>query len=144
MSTLTGTLNQTGVYWGGPVDDGRGGYTFVDSEGPTEQDIRWEDKRVLFSNTLGKQELSNAVAYVDRDMEVGGYLYLGTLAQVEALTGIDVGVDDDDADVIGDDDIVAGGGIEDPRDIKGAMRIVEFEKVPDLDNTEYVRMVKLK
>ena len=144
MSMLTGTLNQTAVYWGGPENDGRGGYTFVDSEGPTEQDVRWEDKQELFINPLGKESLSRAIAYVDRDMEVGGYLFLGNMGAVDAFLGIDVGVGDDDADVIGGGDEVVDAGVEDPRQVTGAMRIMAFQKLPDLHNIEYVRKVWLQ
>lgn len=141
MSILTGTLNQTGVYWGNPVTDGRGGFTF---DGPTEEDMRWENKQELFITPLGKQELSRAIAYIDRDMDVGGYLFLGTLTDVDALLGIDVGVGDDDADVIGGGDDVVGAGVEDPRDVEGAMRIMAYEKLPDVHNIEYVRKVWLQ
>jgi hypothetical protein len=75
-TAIAAQLNQDAVYWGSPANDGYGGLTFAD---PVQIHVRWEDKQVMFVDASGKDMLSQAVVYVDRALEIDGYLYLGTL-----------------------------------------------------------------
>jgi len=68
---------QTAVYWGSPVPDGYGGYTFATAK---EIMVRWDDKSELIKNRLGNEIMSNAELLVQEDLDEEGYLYLGTLA----------------------------------------------------------------
>lgn len=75
---LTDKLRQTAVYWGDPQSDGAGGRTFG-SAYPIELSIRWEQRQELFIDASGQESTSKAVVYVDQDVDIGGYLYLGGL-----------------------------------------------------------------
>lgn len=78
---LRKNLRQTAVYWGSPAPDGYGGHTFAD---PIEIKVRWEEKTVLFIDAEGKENRSRAIVYVDRDVSLGGYLFLGTLDDLDS------------------------------------------------------------
>jgi len=75
---LIKNLNQVATYWGNPSPDGWGGQTF---DSPVAIDVRWVDKQQLFISVEGKEERSKAVVYVDQDVDLGGFLYLGTSAE---------------------------------------------------------------
>ena len=104
-------LNQKAVYWGTPVPDGRGGWTFATE---VEVSCRWEEKSVKFINPDGEEKVSKAVVMVDRTIVVGGYLYLGTQASLPVSHS-------------------------DPTAVPGAWQIKQFSPVPTLDAREYVR-----
>lgn len=79
MSLISRMRRQKAVYWA-PVDaDGRGQTTFAD---PVEINCRWEETAVEFVNAQGATDTSQVVAYVDRDVEVGGRLKSGTVADL--------------------------------------------------------------
>jgi hypothetical protein len=84
-SFITGKCVQTAVYWGDPVNDGYGSYTFG-SDYPIEIACRWEEAEQLRSlQYVGEGSeylLSRAVAFVTQDLEEGGYLYFGTLSEL--------------------------------------------------------------
>jgi len=69
-------LHQTAVYWGSPVQNGWGGYTFASG---VEIEVRWEDRTDRFLDPQGVEQISRAQVRVDRDVDVGGYLFLGDL-----------------------------------------------------------------
>ena len=69
-------FGQTAVYWGGPVPDGDGGYTFDD---PVEIACRWEDRQESMTDGKGEAFVSRAAVYSATEMVLGGYIYLGTL-----------------------------------------------------------------
>ena len=108
----TNPLNQTAVYWGTPAADGYGGYTFDE---PAELTVRWEKVQKQFTDPQGEEKLSQAVVYLAQDVDVGGMLYLGTLA--------DLGSAEEAA----------------PLTVAGTYRIAAFEKIPDTDGETYVR-----
>lgn len=108
ISNIEKNLVQTAVYWGNPVSDGEGGYTWDD---PIELDVRWEDVQTVVLNKNGDEVLSKAKVELKQDVDEEGYLYLGSLEE-SAL--------DSDAD---------------PRDVDGASRIVVFRKIPRLGST---------
>ena len=41
--------------------------------------VRWENRQELFIDPSGNETLSKAVVYLDQEVDLGGYLYLGTL-----------------------------------------------------------------
>ena len=73
---LTNVCQQTAVYWGTPVKDGYGAYTFATA---VEILCRWEDKTGTFINNKGEQVFSKAEVYTLQDVDENGYLYLGDL-----------------------------------------------------------------
>ena len=104
---------QTAVYWGNPASDGFGGITFDD---PVEIDCRWDEKMTVIVNRLGKEVVSKAVLLLTQDVDEDGYLYLGTL---------------DDLDSADE---------ESPETIDGAWRIMIATKNPLFQSsTEFVR-----
>ena len=108
---------QTAVYWGSPVDDGYGGMTFAD---PVEISCRWEDTLEVISDAKGNEVVSRSAIYVTQDVDERGYLYLGTL---------------DDLD---------SGEEADPITIEKAYEIKRFEKIPALRRTDdFLRKVYL-
>ena len=94
---------QTAVYWGTPAEDGYGGKTFAD---PVEISCRWEDTLNVISDSQGNEVVAKAGIYVTQDVDEEGYLYLGTL---------------DDLD---------SGEEADPTTVDGAHIIKKFEKIP--------------
>lgn len=114
MSMFTRNLKQTIVYWGTPVADGYGGYTF---NTPIEIKGRWEDSQQVFVDSSGVQSISKAVIYVDRDVSIESYLYLGDL------------------------DDIASSDESNPKNVSGAYMIKSFNKIPNIKTTDYERKV---
>jgi hypothetical protein len=112
--TLVRSCVQTAVYWGNPVKDGYGGFTF---DAPVEIVCRWEDRIGQFTSNKGEQIYSKSEVYTLQDLEEDGWLFLGTLA-----------------DISGEDDTGA------PKDIDNAYEIKRFDKLPIFGSTtEFVR-----
>ncbi len=101
---------QTLSYWGTPVANGYGGWSW---DAPIEIKGRWVDKQELFINAAGEQVLSKAKVFVDRDLDMGGYIYSGTSSTV------------------------------DPTDVVGAHRIEGWKKVASTVIDNYLRVVWL-
>ena len=70
----TKDFNQQATYWAPEANDGFGGKVFAS---PVLITCRWQDKTDLVRNTDGREVVSSAVAYVDRDLNTEGYLALG-------------------------------------------------------------------
>ncbi len=81
---ITQRCTQVAVYWGSPQEDGYGGKTFSD---PVERKCRWEAMNQLVTDSKGVEFTSRAVVYILEDVDEEGYLYLGTLDQIEPLEG---------------------------------------------------------
>ena len=117
---------QTAVYWAPAVSDGYGGMVFAE---PVEIDCRWDIKSKLITtgagssvttNPVGEQIISTAEVLVMQDLQVQGYLFLGTL-------------DDLDSDQL-----------LDPRKKEGSYKILRFDKIPMvMSTTEFVRKAYL-
>ena len=111
---------QTAVYWGNPTGDGYGGKTFAD---PVEISCRWEDIVENINRVgarLGEEIVSMAQVYVTTDVEEQGYLFLGTLDDLDS---------DEEAD---------------PTTIVKAYMINRFDKIPVLrSTTEFLRKAYL-
>lgn len=101
---------QTAVYWGDPSPDGYGG-TLFGSMYPIEIECRWQQKRELTIDDEGKEIASESQVYVDQDVDIGGYLYLGSLDDLDSSEEADPFVAD------------------------GAFEIKNFEKSPELRKT---------
>jgi hypothetical protein len=114
MGLISRMRLQTCIYWAFDIHDVHGQPTY---KNPVEAECRWEDVVVEYVDTMGNRNLSQSVVYVDRDMELGGVLLLGELSS---------SVDEDN-----------------PLENEGAHEIRQFAKLPNLRNTETLRMVYL-
>lgn len=104
-------LNQTCIYWGNPVADGFGSYTYDD---PVELDCRWEDITMVEMLALEINSEVRSEVFLAEDVEEQGMLLLGKL---------------DDLDSGEYNDPVAA----------GAYIIVRFDKIPTLKGNYYYR-----
>lgn len=75
MTVFADGLNQDGLYWPPGAPDGYGNVAVGD---PAEVKLRWQDSVQQFRDRSGEIALSEAVAYIDQRVEVGGKLKLGT------------------------------------------------------------------
>ncbi len=76
MAIIVKMRRQKAVYWS-PGSINRFGRASMND--PVEIDCRWEASRVMFLNLQGEEQMSEAVVFVDRDVEVSGMLWLGVL-----------------------------------------------------------------
>ena len=85
MSFYTKMLRQKAVWWplasasGTQQLDAYGQFVYGD---PIEIDCRWEDTAEDFIASDGTTRVSSAVVFVDRDLTVGGFIFLGTLSSL--------------------------------------------------------------
>lgn len=100
---------QTAIYWGSPVDDGYGKKEFDD---PVEIKVRWDDTTDLIRSVDGKEVACKSKIIVQQDVDLGGYLMLGS------LDDIDSGLSDT------------------PQDITGAYEIIRLDKTPLFRKTD--------
>lgn len=114
MSIITRMRKQTAVYWpvGSTNEYGQPVYGT-----PVEIEVRWEDKTEEFMDAEGETHMSKALVYVDREVDVGGVLLLGSLSS---------SVDQDD-----------------PKANDGAWEIRRYEALPNFKATEFLRTVYL-
>lgn len=110
MSYITRNLKQTITYWGPGTPDGLGGNSYPS---PVKIKGRWEDRTTLFTDRSGNEKRSSARVYVNQDVTLNGYLYLGNSTAADPTTVVD------------------------------ARLILDFRKVPNLRATEYERRVLL-
>ena len=114
-SFIKKVCRQDAVYWGNPVKDGYGTCTF---DAPTEIKVRWEDRVKTITDKDGKETVTGVEVLVTQDLDLGGYLYLGSL-------------DDLDSAAV-------------PSEVDGAFEILSFEKIPMIfSTTEFVRKAYL-
>lgn len=114
-TSIEKNCKQTALYWGTPVKDGYGSFSYAD---PVEIYCRWEDKIEVITDSDGKEYVSKSQVYVLQDVDEDGYLYLGDL---------------DDLDSAAE---------ESPETVTGAYRIQRFDKSPAL-TSGYIRKVYL-
>jgi hypothetical protein len=121
VSLLNKSCKQVAVYWGNPVNDGEGGFTF---DAPIEILCRWEDKNEIFLSSNGNEEVSKSVVYVLQDLNQEGYLYLGFLDDL--LENVD------------------SAGELNPKEVSGAQAIRRFDKLATFGSTtDFLRKVYL-
>ena len=108
---------QDAVYWGNPVNDHEGGFTF---DNPIEIKCRWEEMIQVISDNKGNEVTSRAVIYLLQDVHEEGYLFLGTLDDLDSTQEAD------------------------PKTIENAFIIKRFDKIPVLGSTtEFLRKAYL-
>jgi len=83
----TSNLNQTAVLWMAGAQGFDGAYTYAS---PVEIACRWEDKIEIIKNNEGREIVSSARVFVDREITHDSYLYLGSLASVSGSHPYDV------------------------------------------------------
>lgn len=86
-------MKQTAVYWANPVNNGFGDISFDD---PSEITCRWEDKVERIEDPDGNEIVADAVVYYTSKLELGEYLFLGFLEEMDSAS------QPDDSDVSGD------------------------------------------
>jgi len=67
---------QTAVYWGSPVNLGAGRMSYTD---PVEIKCRWDYKTRTVLSQNGQEINTDVTVLVTEDLDLGGYLFLGTL-----------------------------------------------------------------
>ena len=82
-SYIKRNLKQTATYWSPGTNDGFGGVSWG---APVEVKCRWEEKVQQFIDFSGNETVSNAIVYVDTDVETMGYLFEGTSASTDPTT----------------------------------------------------------
>lgn len=122
MGIITRMLKQNAVYW--PPESSESAGDDFDNYGqpqvslsPVQITCRWEDVTEEFIDITGTRQLSRAKVYVSQDVEVGGILMLGVLADIVDATNI--------------------------KENSNAWEIRRFEKLPNLKATEYLRTAVL-
>lgn len=114
---LSRLLRQKAVYWGAPVYTGFGGRSFAAG---IEIKARWEERQELIRDSSGKEIMSQAVVFVDRDVALGGYLYLGLKSGLTA------------------------GQVSDPLLVPAGFPILKYSKIPDVTTgRQFVRQAWL-
>lgn len=76
---LLGFFKQKAVLWTGRTVDKYGKPTFA---GSVEIACRWEERQEKFIDAAKQEHISRAVVYVDREVFLGEYLWLGELQNV--------------------------------------------------------------
>ena len=76
----TTDMNQVAVYWQPGIPDGTGSFDFT-SVIPVEIMCRFQDQQNLFRDAQGREVRTSRVAYVDREVVVGGFIAPGSLAE---------------------------------------------------------------
>ncbi len=116
------TYGQKAVYWALLGTDSAGVVDYDDygqpqHTDPVEINCRWEEITIEFLDAQGTRQLSNARVYVGQDVDIGGVLMLGELADV---------TDENN-----------------PKENDDAWEIRRFEKLPNLKNTQFLRTAYL-
>jgi len=127
---------QPAVYWGNPVDDGFGNKMF---DQPIEIKVRWDDVQRIITALNGKEIVSKATILSPLDLDIEGYIYLGTL---DSLIEYDESGDSDDSSDDSSDSDESGyiGTIKHPKEIDGAYEIIAPSKTPLIkSNTKFVK-----
>lgn len=81
MSFPDNQLNQKCVYWGNPVNDGYGSYTFDD---PVELDCRWVNTTDVVIDAKGNEVVTRASVQLSQDVVYLGRLWLGELDDLDS------------------------------------------------------------
>lgn len=75
MQAYTRGLNQLATYWAPGANNGFGGKVY--SVAPEVIACRWQDKTDRVRDASGEVIVATSVVYVDRQLDVHGYLCLG-------------------------------------------------------------------
>lgn len=112
MSLIKRMRKQYAVYWPPSENDDFG--QPIPQE-PIEIRCRWEDVQEEYQDLKGEKHVSNAIVYVDRELEIDGYLWEGKLSELESEEPVEA----------------------------GAYEIKKVNKLPNLRATEFLRTVIL-
>ena len=104
------------IYWGNPVPDGFGGFTYDE---PVELDCSWVASTRVMVDRSGRELVSRAQVRVAQDLDEQGMLYLGVLDDLDSAEELD------------------------PRSVAGAWEIKRFDRVPTIKGTAYYRVAYL-
>lgn len=99
-------FNQTATYWASNGVDSIGDTTFA---APVALSLRWELRSEQFVDGNGRSLRSRAVLYLQQDVDIGDFLFLGTSTTV------------------------------DPRTLTSAFEVQDFRKIPNGDATQFER-----
>lgn len=69
-------MTQIATYFPPAGQDGFGDLSYGSAEAVT---VRWQNKADLFRDQQGREVVSSAVVYVDREVQIGGKLGLGAI-----------------------------------------------------------------
>lgn len=98
------------VYWGNPVKNGHGGFTYSTA---IEIPCRWVERMQMVKNeTANTQLLSRAYLYTLQPLTLEGYIFKGTLSQI------------------------ATAGLLNPRVVQGSLMVKLDELIPALFDEE--------
>ncbi len=110
MTVFERHYRQDATYWSaGGVDDS-GDPTWGAA---TAVRVRWEDKITVSTNASGEEMMTTSQVFIKIDMEIGGFLFLGTSV------------------------------VADPTTLDGAKEIQAFFKIPRLRNNGFERRALL-
>jgi len=106
-------MKQKAVWWSHNAIDEFGHPSYTT---PEEVDCRWDDMAEQFINANGDQETSRSILIVDRDMKLKDKLKLG---EYDSTIYVD------------------------PDDNEDVWEILQFNKIPDVKGTKFLREVYL-
>lgn len=69
------------VYWGNPVNDGYGGFTYDD---PVQIYGRWEELNEVIMGSNGKEMISQARVFITQSVDEEGAMWLGSLDDLDS------------------------------------------------------------
>lgn len=81
IEVITRACVQTAVYWGTPVPDGYGGWTYTDAR---EIQCRWEHKIQTIQKNDGENLVSPIQVFALEMLDMKGLLFLGELADLDS------------------------------------------------------------
>ena len=118
MASFSDKLTQTIVYWSLNKPSGTGGYIY---NSPVELAGRWEDRNQKFVDVTGEENVARSVIYLDQDVEINGWLYLGSLSDLSS------------------------GEEADPGEIAGTSGIIQqVNRIPSVDGSEIIYEIMLR
>lgn len=103
------TYRQTVVYWGSPVPDGYGGFTFAEA---VEKTVRYEQKQELYTDENMEQKAAKAIVFSAEAFDLGGFVFEGSFVDLDSDTSNPVTC--------------------------GAFEIVHREKIPSVKGTKFI------
>jgi len=105
--------SDTVVYWASPSEESDGSFGF---DAGAEITCFWKEETEVFTDANGKEMISNAMVYVEQDLDEQGMIFHGALTDLTA------------------------GQIADPKTVQAAYEIKKFIKLESMYQTgEYKR-----
>lgn len=100
------------IYW---APDGTDDYGLKKWKSPIEISVRWEDRSEVVIDAKGNTFITRALVYVDRDVQLLGFLWHGTFHSIK--------------------------DVNDPLKNEGAYEIRRVDELPDARNVDKLRQV---